>query len=288
MALEAVVFQKDPFNYDFNILEASSTGPPCDCDHLAFEEEKAYHETPQRSTGEFGFSANCNFFSPSSPMEAPVAMTVATPCRRKRRRTICVKKKEELEVQRMTHITVERNRRKQMNHYLAVLRSMMPASYVQRGDQASIMGGAINFVKDLEQLLQSLEAQKRIQQRLCFPPIFSDFFSYPQYSIQQDSLDTSDPTTEQKRSTTANVEVTMVESHANIKVLCKKHPKQLLKMVGGLHSLNLCVLHLNVTTAEDMVIHSFSIKIEDNCQLSSVNEIAAAVYEMVTEIQEES
>jgi hypothetical protein len=32
----------------------------------------------------------------------------------------------------MTHINVERNRRKQMNEYLAVIRSMLPPSYVQR------------------------------------------------------------------------------------------------------------------------------------------------------------
>lgn len=33
---------------------------------------------------------------------------------------------------RMTHISVERNRRKQMNEHLAILRSLMPTSYVQR------------------------------------------------------------------------------------------------------------------------------------------------------------
>lgn len=32
----------------------------------------------------------------------------------------------------MTHIAVERNRRRQMNDYLAVLRSLMPPSYAQR------------------------------------------------------------------------------------------------------------------------------------------------------------
>jgi hypothetical protein len=30
-----------------------------------------------------------------------------------------------------------------------------------QGDQASIIGGAINYAKELEQLLQSLEARKR-------------------------------------------------------------------------------------------------------------------------------
>ena len=52
--------------------------------------------------------------------------------RRKRRRTKRFKNKEEVETQRMTHIAVERNRRRLMNEYLAVLRSLMPASYVQK------------------------------------------------------------------------------------------------------------------------------------------------------------
>ena len=50
----------------------------------------------------------------------------------RRRRARRVKNREEVENQRMTHIAVERNRRKQMNEYLAVLRSIMPSSYVQR------------------------------------------------------------------------------------------------------------------------------------------------------------
>jgi hypothetical protein len=61
-----------------------------------------------------------------------VAATSGAAGRRKRRRARSVKNVEEAETQRMTHIAVERNRRKQMNEYLAVLRSTMPASYVQR------------------------------------------------------------------------------------------------------------------------------------------------------------
>ena len=34
--------------------------------------------------------------------------------------------------QRMSHITVERNRRKQMNEHLSVLRSLMPCFYVKK------------------------------------------------------------------------------------------------------------------------------------------------------------
>lgn len=50
--------------------------------------------------------------------------------RRKRGRTM--KTSEEVESQRMTHIAVERNRRRQMNENLRILRALMPSSYVQR------------------------------------------------------------------------------------------------------------------------------------------------------------
>lgn len=58
--------------------------------------------------------------------------STSTVSRPKRRRAKSRKNKEEIENQRMTHIAVERNRRKQMNEYLSVLRSLMPDSYVQR------------------------------------------------------------------------------------------------------------------------------------------------------------
>lgn len=52
--------------------------------------------------------------------------------RKRRRRQRSCKNKEEAESQRMTHIAVERNRRRLMNDHLAVLRSLMPESYIQR------------------------------------------------------------------------------------------------------------------------------------------------------------
>ncbi|XP_038992920.1 transcription factor SPEECHLESS-like [Hibiscus syriacus] len=63
--------------------------------------------------------------------------------------------------QRMSHINIERNRRKQMNEHLTVLRSLMPCFYVKRGDQASIIGGVVDYINELQQVLQSLEAKKQ-------------------------------------------------------------------------------------------------------------------------------
>ncbi|PON46864.1 Basic helix-loop-helix transcription factor [Parasponia andersonii] len=276
----------------------------------------------------------------TSPVAGPSATGTG---RRKRRRTRSSKNKEELENQRMTHIAVERNRRKQMNEYLAVLRSLMPPSYVQRGDQASIIGGAINFVKELEQLLQSMEGHK-VRTKLedhdhdhhhqdddtknggsfssssssssssnsssssssssstttyssSSSPL-AEFFTFPQYSTRashycnnicenysKDPINNSN--NQWATAAAADIEVTMVDSHANLKILSKKRPRQLLKMVAGFGVLRLSVLHLNVTSVDQMVLYSVSVKIEEGCQLNTVDEIASAVNQMLHRIQEE-
>ncbi|KAG8057072.1 hypothetical protein GUJ93_ZPchr0002g26693 [Zizania palustris] len=236
---------------------------------------------------------------------AMAAATTVQVGRRKRRRARAAKNKEEVESQRMTHIAVERNRRKQMNEYLALLRSLMPPSYAQRGDQASIVGGAINFVKELEQLLQSLEAQKQSRQcRADDAPPFDSFFTFPQYSMSAAAAPAPAPAANDdgredggagaeaeasgsKPSAVADVEVTMVESHANLRVLSRRRPRQLLRLVVALQGYRLTVLHLNMTSAGHMVLYSFSLKVEDDCQLTSVDEIATAAHQIIEKIKEE-
>ncbi|KAG2680284.1 hypothetical protein I3843_11G093800 [Carya illinoinensis] len=224
--------------------------------------------------------------------------------RKKRRRKprVC-KNKEEAETQRMTHIAVERNRRKQMNEHLVVLRSLMPESYAQRGDQASIVGGAIEFVKELEQLLQSLEAQKLrrpqpgvvesdlnedmtttpkflMQQR----PPFAQFFVYPQYTWSQIPNKYASKT----KAAIADIEVTLIETHASLRILSRRSRRQISKLVAGFQTLYLSILHLNVTTMETLVLYSISAKVEEGCRLTSVDDIAEAVHHMLRIIEDET
>ncbi|KAK8520736.1 hypothetical protein V6N13_076870 [Hibiscus sabdariffa] len=227
--------------------------------------------------------------------------------RKKRRRKprVC-KNKEEAETQRMTHIAVERNRRKQMNEHLAVLRSLMPESYVQRGDQASIVGGAIEFVKELEHLLQSLEAEKlrvlpqvrpvaaaaatndetgNTNSQLLSPTPFAQFSMHPdQYTRSQ----VPNKYTSKTKAATADVEVTLIETHANLRIVSRKGPTQLSKLVAGFQSLYLSILHLNVTTMDPLVLYSISAKVEEGCQLNSVDDIARAVHHMIRIIEEDA
>ncbi|KAL5727384.1 Transcription factor bHLH96 [Ranunculus cassubicifolius] len=59
-------------------------------------------------------------------------------------------------------------------------------------------------------------------------------------------------------------------------------------MVVGFQTLRLPILHLNVTTVDEVVLYSFSVKVEDDCQLKSVDDIASAVHQMLQRIEEEA
>ncbi|XP_027179854.1 transcription factor bHLH96-like [Coffea eugenioides] len=294
MALETIVFQQDPFSYGCN-------QEFCDLWGLGIHENqgKINSEIFEQGLISGAWESSINSSSDTSTVEGSIAGSnlapVVMPGRKRRRRTKSFKNKEEMENQRMTHIAVERNRRRQMNDYLAVVRSMMPPSYAQRGDQASIVGGAINFVKELEQLLQFLQSHKQVRQQssTIHSKLFDNFFTFPQYSTcpSRQNMDNSmaaDDAMAEKHSTIADVEVTMAENHANIKLLTRRRPKQLLTLITGFHSLSLAILHLNITTRDHLVLYSFSVKVEDDCQLTSVNEIATAVHDLVGMIHEEA
>ncbi|KAK7321218.1 hypothetical protein VNO77_31628 [Canavalia gladiata] len=317
---------EDPFTYGCKDYLYSLVGGGSHDYGFQESEDKAYlgiinnnnnhhHNNPHANWESSSPSVLQNVKDPWDSHSSPEATASNTTGRRKRRRTKSAKNKEEIENQRMTHIAVERNRRKQMNEYLAVLRSLMPPSYVQRGDQASIIGGAINFVKELEQLLQSMKCQKKTKEQQqedgqangftdssSSSSPFAEFFMFPQYSTRAtQNTTTGYPATSEAQMAqnhswaVADIEVTLVDSHANIKILSKKRPGLVLKMVIGLQSLAFSILHLNVTTVDDMVLTSVSVKqirvlvskVEEECQLNTVDEIAAAVNQLSLTVQEE-
>ncbi|CAI8584978.1 unnamed protein product [Vicia faba] len=198
--------------------------------------------------------------------------------------------------ERITHIAVERNRRKQMNEYLVVLRSLMPRSYVKRDDQASIVGGAINFLKELEHIIQSIKGQKKtIEQQShengfnnSSSSPFADFFMFPQYSTCAPQSNTCYPANPNQSRAMADVEVTLVDSHVNIKIMLKKQHEHVTKMVVGIQNLDLNILHLNVSTLDHLVLVSVSVKVEEGCELKTVDEIAAAMNQLSLKIQAEA
>ncbi|KAH7299705.1 hypothetical protein KP509_24G025300 [Ceratopteris richardii] len=258
-----------------------------------------------------GYKVTCKGSTSSASVNVGPSTAPARTSGRRRGVRGSAKNSEERETQRMTHIAVERNRRRQMNEHLRVLRALMPPSYVQRGDQASIIGGAIEFVRELEQLLQCLESQKR--RRLMASPIHSTPSMQPgggmnEYTSEnqlvslqhqqeecalaqvdgQRSLQREDQPHEEvahAKSIVADIEVKMIDRcQAFIKILSQHRPRQLLHTIAALQD-HLCfsILHTNVTTIEKTVLYSFTVKI-NNAQEYSANKIASTVQEVFIEI----
>lgn len=88
---------------------------------------------------------------------------------------------------------------------------------------------------------------------------FSEFFSFPQFSAMEGCCSVGEGGTQ--CSSIADIEVTMVDNHANLKIRSKRRPKQVLKMVAGLHSLSLSVLHLNISTMDQIALYCLSVKV---------------------------
>ncbi|KAG8058637.1 hypothetical protein GUJ93_ZPchr0002g25848 [Zizania palustris] len=275
---------------------------------------------------------------------------------------------------KVSHITVERNRRKQMNEHLSVLRSLMPCFYVKRGDQASIIGGVVDYIKELQQVLRSLEAKKNRKQayadqvlvsprlikstppispRLAAVPISprtptpgspytpahvgagagagarppphlatatsaSSAYSYSCMSPAMTPTSSSSTTTTTQYShhellspqpsappflPTLDRLVTELAAHAArrpspggggllvpdvkvefaganlvLKTVSHRAPGQALKIIAALEYLSLEILHVSISTVEDMTVLSFTIKIGIECELSAE--------ELVQEIQQ--
>lgn len=133
-----------------------------------------------------------------------------------------------------------------------------------KGDQASIVGGAINLVKELEQLLESLQDRKGMRKlaeeeeggsdttTTIGPPQHGDF---TEENIYKKEL----------RSEMEKVQVTVIQNHVNLKISnCeRRRPGQLVKAIVGLEQLRLTVLHLNITSFQSSYVHySFSLKVK--------------------------
>ncbi|PKA58962.1 Transcription factor SPEECHLESS [Apostasia shenzhenica] len=202
-----------------------------------------------------------------------------------------------------SHITVERNRRKQMNEHLSVLRSLMPCFYVKRGDQASIIGGVVDYIKELQQVLQSLEAKKQRKvysprtagsPRPPLPPAASPRLS-PLCSprlvlpispstpppgspyrprIQQTHeasppLEASAEVAACSKSPVARVEVKFAGPNLVLKTVSNRIPGQAVKIIAVLEGLALEIIRVTISTVEDALLFSFTVKIGIECELSA-------------------
>lgn len=174
-------------------------------------------------------------------------------------------------------------------------------------DQASIIGGAVEFVKELEVLLESLLSKQR-RRSTSYAGILGpswnrfDIHSGPLLrapytaaavgsapSVLSATATAKDQTSRMSskritisskllavvpesarvtnelraecRSNAATVEVKVLESDAVINITTHRRPKQLVKVIVALESLDLNILHISFTTSNSTVLYTFNAKV---------------------------
>lgn len=167
-----------------------------------------------------------------------------------------------------------------MNEHLKVLRSLTPSFYIKRGDQASIIGGVIEFINELHQVLQSLESQKR-RKSLSPSPGPSPRTLQPtlhQFDISSGGIDTNafKELGASCNSSIADVEVKISGPNVILRVISHRIQGQVSRIITILENLSFEVLHLNISSMEETVLYQFVVKIELGCQLS-LEELAMEV-----------
>ncbi|VFQ61111.1 unnamed protein product [Cuscuta campestris] len=157
----------------------------------------------------------------------------------------------------------------------------------KRGDQASIVGGAIEFVRELEQLLQCLESQKRRRLYGDAPGLPGGSSAPPPRILPPipDGYGAVAGMCEEvagSKSGAAEVEVKLLGCEGMIKILCRKREGQLVKVISALEQdLHLNIFHTNVTTVDQTVLYSFNVKVSSETRYAA-EDLANSVQQIFT------
>lgn len=139
-----------------------------------------------------------------------------------------------------------------------------------KGDQASIIGGVIEFIKELHQVLQSLESKKQRKSLSPSPgpsprPVALQLNTSTSSSSSQPDipfgLDNFKELAASCNSSVADVEAKISGSNVILRIISRRIPGQILKVINVLEKLSFEVLHLNISSMEETVLYSFVIKV---------------------------
>lgn len=138
-----------------------------------------------------------------------------------------------------------------------------------KGDQASIIAGVIEFIKELHLVLQSLEAKKRRKSLSPSPGPsprpFLQLSPTPESPFSQNDPNNNNLFKELGaccNSPVADVEAKISGSNVILRTISKRIPGQVVKIINVLEKLSFEILHLNISSMQDTVLYSFVIKVD--------------------------
>ncbi|XP_062175797.1 transcription factor ABORTED MICROSPORES [Alnus glutinosa] len=184
------------------------------------------------------------------------------------------------------NLVAERRRRKKLNDRLYALRSLVPI--ISKLDRASILGDAIEFVKELQK--QAKELQDELEEHSDDEGGRNTFSSGNHHHVQPEILNQngehdkapngihgggngivskqnqeSESTNDKTQQMEVQVEVAQIDGNEFfVKVFCEHKPGGFVRLMEALNSLGLEVTNVNVTSFRGLVSNVFKVEKRDS------------------------
>ncbi|KAG0579679.1 hypothetical protein KC19_4G116300 [Ceratodon purpureus] len=199
------------------------------------------------------------------------------------------------------NLVAERKRRKKLNERLYSLRALVPK--ITKMDRASILGDAIEYVKELQQQVKELQEELLLDSKeneLAAGLNFDepggvtadeatqlggglDMGQYPaKVDSQSITIEVIDRKGDQELTQPMQVEVNKMDGRLfSLRIFCEKRPGVFVKLMQALDVLGLNVVHANITTFRGLVLNIFNAEVRDK-ELVGVEQMRDTLLEMAS------
>lgn len=193
------------------------------------------------------------------------------------------------------NLVAERKRRKKLNERLYSLRALVPK--ITKMDRASILGDAIEYVKELQQQVKALQDELlEVKEEEVHPAgalaalqegggVDGNAFPSDEARLLVAGRG-EDAALERKADDLTQpmqVEVSKVDGQTfTLRIFCEKRPGVFVKLMQALDVLGLDILHANITTFRGLVLNVFNAEIKDK-DLMRVEQVKETLLEMTSQ-----